>query len=156
MGIEIEKKFLLKNDQWRKLADGVDYCQGYLNIEKNSTVRVRTIGKKGFLTVKGISRGAIRAEFEYKIPMDDAREMLNTLCKRPLITKKRYTIKSNDMVWEIDEFFGENEGLIVAEVELTSEQQKFTIPDWVGEEVTNDPRYFNSNLVKTPYCSWDE
>ena len=155
MGIEIEKKFLLKNDDWRELGPGVDYCQGYLNTEKSRTVRVRTIGNKGFLTIKGISRGAVRQEFEYEIPIDDAKKMLDTLCKQPLIRKKRYRIKTNDMVWEVDEFFDGNEGLVLAEVELAHEHQEFTIPDWVSREVTGDPRYYNSSLVKTPYSSWD-
>lgn len=156
MGIEIEKKFLLKNDQWKELGAGVDYCQGYLNTEKSRTVRVRTIGDKGFLTIKGISRGAVRAEFEYEIPRGDAQKMLATLCEQPLIRKKRYRIKTDDVVWEIDEFFGENEGLVLAEVELEDERQKFAIPDWVGEEVTENPIYFNSSLVKNPYCSWSD
>jgi len=156
MGVEIEKKFLLKNDGWKKLGEGVDYCQGYLNTEKNRTVRIRTIGDKGYLTIKGASIGAVRQEFEYEIPVDDAEEMLNHLCERPLIKKKRYRIKAGNVVWEVDEFFGENEGLILAEVELDDEEQPFTRPDWLGAEVTGDPRYFNSNLVKTPYSLWGD
>lgn len=154
MGIEIEKKFLLNNSNWKRLATGIDYCQGYLSSNKNCTVRVRTIGNRGFLTIKGASRGAVRKEFEYEIPVTEAEEMLINLCQKPLIQKKRYTIKTDDATWEVDEFFGDNEGLCVAEIELDHEDQKFTIPAWVGEEVTGDPRYFNSSLVRNPYSSW--
>ncbi len=156
MGIEIEKKYLLKNNSWKELGVGVDYCQGYLSTEKNHTVRLRIIGNNGYLTIKGASIGAVRQEFEYEIPVDDAKKMLNTLCQQPFIIKKRYRIHVDETIWEVDEFFGENEGLFVAEFELEHEDQEHTIPKWIGEEVTGDQRYFNSNLVKYPYSLWEK
>jgi len=155
MGIEIERKFLVSSDEWRDLADGVDYRQGYLSTIKERTVRVRTVGKRGFLTIKGISIGASRAEYEYEIPVDDTHEMLDELCERPLIEKRRYRIPYADLIWEVDEFFGENHGLVVAEVELASEDQQVDLPSWIGEEVTGDPRYFNANLVAQPFSTWE-
>jgi adenylate cyclase len=152
MAKEIERKFLVKGEAWKALAAGVKYRQGYLNSVKERTVRVRTIGGKGYLTVKGITTGATRSEYEYEIPAADAGAMLTDLCEKPLIEKNRYTIRMGDHVWEIDEFFGENQGLVVAEVELASEDQVFEKPGWIGEEVTGDPRYFNSNLIKHPFA----
>ncbi|MCP4670676.1 MAG: CYTH domain-containing protein [Desulfobacula sp.] len=154
MGIEIEKKYLLKSDAWRKLAKGNHYRQGYLNSYKERTVRVRTVNDKGFLTIKGISVGATRLEFEYEIPKAECNIMLEELVEKPFIEKCRYKIDYKGNIWEIDEFFGENQGLIVAEVELESEEQKIEIPEWIGEEVTGDPKYFNSNLIKHPYAEW--
>lgn len=154
MGIEIERKFLLKNEVWRDLAEGVYYRQGYLNSAMERTVRVRTINEKGFLTIKGVADGATRLEFEYEIPKDECNIMLDDLAEKPVIEKNRYKVDYKGLVWEIDEFFGENRGLIVAELELESEDQKFEIPEWVGEEVTGDPRYFNSNLINHPYTKW--
>lgn len=154
MGKEIERKFLLTGDAWRDLAQGTMYRQGYLNSAKERTVRVRTVGDKAFLTIKGITVGATRAEYEYEIPFADCNALLDNLAEKPLIEKKRYKIKQGEFVWEIDEFFGDNKGLIVAEVELTSEDQAFPKPEWVGEEVTGDPRYFNSNLIKHPFTKW--
>jgi CYTH domain-containing protein len=151
---EIERKFLLKNDTWRALAQGMPYRQGYLNSAKERTVRVRTIGDTAFLTIKGVNVGATRAEYEYPIPLTDCNAMLDTLAEKPLIEKKRYKIQHGGLTWEIDEFFGDNQGLIVAEVELQREDQAFDKPDWIGDEVTTDPRYFNSNLVKHPYTQW--
>ena len=154
MGKEIERKFLVKGDAWKSLAKAMRYRQGYLNSVKERTVRVRTVGNKGFLTIKGITIGASRAEYEYPIPVSDAEAMLNDLCEKPLIEKNRYKIKDRSLTWEVDEFFGENRGLIVAEVELESESQAYEKPGWVGEEVTGDPRYFNANLIKHPYTKW--
>jgi CYTH domain-containing protein len=154
MGTEIERKFLLCSDVWRKGATGTMYRQGYLNSAKERTVRIRTVGDQAFLTIKGITVGATRAEYEYPIPFDECNAMLDTLAEKPLIEKKRYKIKRGDLTWEIDEFFGDNQGLIVAEVELQSESQAFDKPDWVGDEVGGDPRYFNSNLIKHPYTRW--
>jgi CYTH domain-containing protein len=154
MGIEIERKFLLKNDVWRDLAEGVYYRQGYLNSVRERTVRVRTINEKGFLTIKGVADGITRLEFEYEIPKDECNIMLDELVEKPVIEKNRYKVDYKGFVWEIDEFFGENRGLIVAELELESEGQKFEIPEWIGEEVTDDPRYFNSNLINHPYTKW--
>ncbi len=154
MGLEIERKFLLKNDDWRTLTQGKEYRQGYLSSVKERTVRIRTIEDKGFLTIKGVSQGAARAEYEYIIPVDEAKAMLDTLCEKPLIEKKRFKIPYQGLIWEVDEFFGENEGLIVAEAELVSETQAFIKPEWIGEEVTYDSRYFNANLVHHPFSKW--
>ena len=154
MGKEIERKYLIKKDDWRELAKGTVYRQGYLSTVKERTVRVRTIDDNGYLTIKGITVGATRAEYEYEIPAKDASYMLDELCEKPIIEKKRYVMDHEDLTWEIDEFDGENLGLIVAEVELTAEDQKIALPDWIGEEVTGDPRYFNSNLIKHPYSKW--
>lgn len=154
MGKEIERKFLVTGDAWRELATGTFYRQGYLSTVKERTVRVRTINDKGFLTIKGISVGATRAEYEYEIPVADANAMLNELCERPLVEKSRYKIKHEGHVWELDEFKGENQGLILAEIELSNEKESFTKPEWIGEEVTGDPRYFNSNLIKNPFTTW--
>jgi CYTH domain-containing protein len=154
MGTEIERKFLLRDESWRAGANGTMYRQGYLNSAKERTVRVRTVGDKAFLTIKGVTVGATRAEYEYPIPFDDCNAMLDTLAEKPLIEKKRYKIRRGDLVWEIDEFFGDNKGLIVAEVELQSEGQVFGKPVWLGDEVSGDPRYFNSNLIKHPFTRW--
>jgi adenylate cyclase len=154
MGKEIERKFLVKGDSWRAQAHGKRYRQGYLSTVKERTVRARVAGEQGFLTIKGITVGAARAEYEYEIPLADANEMLDKLCERPIVEKTRYRLPQDDIVWEIDEFEGDNRGLIVAEVELKDEHQSYPKPDWLGEEVTGDPRYFNSNLVKKPFTTW--
>lgn len=154
MGKEIERKFLVKDDTFKTLAQGTIYRQGYLNSQKERVVRVRTIDDKGFLTVKGITTGASRVEYEYEIPVKDAEAMLDELCEKPLIEKNRYKIKQGEFIWEVDEFFGENQGLICAEVELESEAQRYDKPEWIGEEVTGDPKYFNSNLIQNPYKNW--
>lgn len=154
MAKEIERKFLITGEAWRELAKGTSYRQGYLSTVKERTVRVRTIDDKGFLTIKGITVGATRAEYEYEISAADANEMLDDLCEQPIIEKNRYKVPLDGFTWEIDEFGGVNDGLIVAEVELESEDQAFNKPDWIGEEVTGDPRYFNSNLIANPYSNW--
>ena len=154
MAKEIERKFLVAGDAWRKLAEGTVYRQGYLSTVKERTVRVRTIGANGYLTVKGLSVGAVRSEFEYEIPAADANEMLDALCEKPIIEKTRYKIPFGGMIWEIDEFAGVNDGLIVAEIELTDEAQQFAKPDWIAAEVTGDPRYFNANLIAHPFSEW--
>ncbi len=154
MPLEIERKFLVIGDAWRALATGVTYRQGYLLAEKERTVRVRTMNNKGFLTIKGQSTGITRLEYEYEIPVAEAGELLDRLCRKPLIEKKRYTIPFQGFLWEVDEFFGENNGLIVAEIELATEDQAFLKPDWVGREVSDDPRYFNARLCRHPFCRW--
>jgi adenylate cyclase len=154
MAKEIERKFFVKSDSWRCQEAGKRYRQGYLSTAKERTVRVRTAGDTGYLTIKAISVGASRSEYEYEIPVADANEMLDRLCERPLIEKTRYRVPHDGLVWEIDEFEGENSGLIVAEVELKDEHQSVTLPDWVGQEVTGDPRYFNTNLVGKPFSKW--
>ena len=153
MALEIERKFLVEEDAWPN-EQGTMYCQGYLNSDKKRNVRVRTIDDKGYLTIKGIARGAVRVEYEYEIPKAEAEAMLDDLCEKPLIEKRRYKIKYKGLVWEIDEFFGENLGLIVAEVELESEDEQPFKPEWIGEEVTGDPKYFNANLIHHPYNKW--
>lgn len=154
MALEIERKFLVKGDAWRALATGTHYRQGYLSSSKERTVRVRTIDETAFLTIKGPNQGIARTEFEYAIAVEDARVMLDTMAERPIIEKKRYRIPYKGFVWEVDEFFGVNEGLIVAEIELPSEDTVFETPEWIGEEVSGDVRYFNSSLVRNPYTTW--
>lgn len=155
MSKEIERKFLVNPDRWVKPAEGLRIRQGYLSENKERVVRVRTINQKAFITVKGITRNIERNEFEYEIPFSDASVMLDELCIKPLIEKIRYVVHTKDgKKWEIDEFFGENAGLIVAEIELSSETESFEKPDWAGEEVSQDSRYFNSNLAKHPFSTW--
>lgn len=154
MALEIERKFLVTSDSWRHDALGIRYLQGYLNRDTNRIVRVRIIGDKGFLTVKGISRGPVRAEYEYEIPYDDARKMLRDLCERPLIDKERFRIPYENLIWEVDVFTDKNQGLILAEVELDDEDQTVIKPPWIGKEVTEDPKYSNSNLVGSPFSEW--
>ncbi|HWT72593.1 MAG TPA: CYTH domain-containing protein [Oxalicibacterium sp.] len=154
MSIEIERKFLVRGTAWKHLGQAVPIRQGYLSAHPDRTVRVRIEGLSATLTIKGRSHGAVRGEWEYPIPRDDAQALLDGLCERPLIEKTRTRIAHDGMVWEVDEFGGDNLGLVVAEIELTSEHQGFSKPDWVGEEVTADARYFNSNLLKHPFTSW--
>ena len=154
MGEEIERKFLVSGEAWRETAEGTRYRQGFLSTESERTVRVRVAGPRGSITVKGKNLGPRRAEFEYEIPVADAERMLDTLCKRPLIEKVRYVLAVGAHTWEIDVFEGDNAGLVVAEIELRREDEAFERPEWVGNEVTDDPRYFNSNLVANPYRAW--
>jgi adenylate cyclase len=154
MPLEIERKFLVIGDAWRSLGKGMLYRQGYLASEPNRTVRVRIAGEQAFLTIKGASEGISRSEYEYPIPLDHATEMLDRMCDRPLIEKTRHKISYGGWLWEVDEFWGDNEGLIMAEVELPDVQQEVTLPEWIGEEVSHDPRYYNSSLVKNPYRNW--
>lgn len=152
MALEVERKFLVTGDQWRR-AEGVLLRQGYLSTRPERTVRVRVEGAKATLTVKGVNRGAARTEFEYEIPLEDADELLR-LCERPLIEKVRRRVEHEGLVWEVDEFLGGNRGLVVAEVELDREDRPLTKPSWVGEEVTRDPRFYNANLVANPFAKW--
>jgi CYTH domain-containing protein len=155
MGTEIERKFLVQNDNWRALGQGKLYRQGYLTTNPDCTVRVRIAGDQGYLTIKGATTGISRAEYEYGIPLEDAAQLLDTLCQPPLIEKTRYRIPAaKGLVWEVDEFAGENQGLIIAEIELPNAEQSVELPDWIGPEVSNDPRYFNSNLSKHPFSRW--
>jgi adenylate cyclase len=154
MGTEIERKFLVVGDAWRSLAQGTHYRQGYLSSVKERTVRVRQAGDTGTLTIKGVPVGATRPEYEYEIPADEAHEMIDHLCETPIIEKNRYRIPHGDVTWEIDEFLGVNKGLVVAEVELDSEDQTFERPDWIGQEVTANPKYLNANLVARPFSTW--
>jgi CYTH domain-containing protein len=152
MGIEIERKFLVVGTTWRQ-APGVRFSQGYLNRDKERTVRVRLAGEQAFLTIKGISVGASRAEFEYEVPAADGEQLLK-LSDGPIIEKIRRVIVLEGATWEVDEFLGENAGLVIAEIELQSEDQVFARPEWLGEEVTHDPRYFNASLAAHPFSQW--
>ncbi|ESA39038.1 adenylate cyclase [Leptolyngbya sp. Heron Island J] len=154
MAKEIERKFLVQGDAWRDLAEGRYYCQGYVPTQGTPTVRVRIIGEQGYLTLKGPVKGISRSEFEYEIPVADAQTMLVELCQTPFIEKYRYRIQLEDWIWEVDEFLGDNQGLILAEVELTHAEQTVDLPAWIGKEVTGDPRYYNSNLVQNPFKNW--
>jgi CYTH domain-containing protein len=153
MALEIERKFLVASNAWRPLATSEAFVQGYLSSSPDRTIRIRIRGDAAFLTIKGKSVGLTRSEFEYPIPLADARAMLQ-LCERPLIEKTRHRVTHAGRLWEIDEFGGENAGLIIAEVELESEHASVDLPPWIGREVSGDPRYFNSNLVKHPFRSW--
>jgi len=155
MAVEIERKFLVKDDSWREQATRKLYSQGYLSREKGRTVRVRRVGQKAFLTLKGATtQGCSRSEYEYEIPLNDGQELLEKLCYHPLIEKYRYLVEFDGMVWEIDEFLGENSPLVVAEIELEYVEQSFGKPLWLGAEVTGDARYYNSSLSQTPYSEW--
>ena len=151
---EIERKFLVRGDGWRGAATRVLCRQGYLLTGTDCTVRVRVLGDEGFLTIKGRADGLARTEYEYPIPVADAHHLLDWECARPFIEKYRHCVMFAGRRWEIDEFLGENAGLIVAEIELESADQAFESPDWVGQEVSDDPRYCNSNLGRDPYCRW--
>jgi len=155
MGVEIERKFLVIADKWETAEKpaGAFYRQGYMCKEPGKTVRVRLTEKVAYITIKGKSEGAARAEYEYVIPQNDAEELLENFCDE-IITKVRYAIEYAGKVWEVDVFSGDNQGLIVAEIELNDEAETFETPDWVGEEVTHDKRYFNSNLSVRPYTKW--
>jgi adenylate cyclase len=153
MAIEIERKFLVKNDAWKSLGQGILYRQGYISNQPEVIVRVRLVGDRAYLTIKGTKTGLSRLEYEYVIPVEDAIEMLDLLCDRPLIEKYRYKIPYKNLIWEVDEFLGENQGLVIAEVELKDENQIIDLPDWIDREVS-DPKYFNVNLVKYPYSQW--
>ncbi len=152
MGVEIERKFLVLGDDWRQ-GEGRYLCQAYLNRDPARTVRVRIDGEQAFLTIKGRSVGATRSEFEYAIPVADARALL-ALADGPAVEKRRHLVPMGELVWEIDEFLGANAPLVVAEIELPREDQPFERPAWVGEEVTQDPRYFNSALAARPFSTW--
>jgi len=154
VGREIERKFLVIGDDWRQRAAGTTIRQGYLCSLKERSVRVRVAGDRGTLTIKGMVVGAARAEYEYEIPVGDAEELLIGLCERPLIEKTRYRVGNAGDTWEVDVFAGDNAGLTVAEIELEDESQAVVPPDWIGEEVTGDPRYLNANLFKHPFSRW--
>lgn len=182
MGKEIERKFLVKNDTYKSLAKGTYYRQGYVPTVNGMTVRIRIAGDRGFITMKDHAVGFTRHEFEYPIPVDDAQQMLELMCAKPQIEKIRYKIpvsssmfqvssnlqaetisnaetlnlkpETNPLYWEVDEFLGDNAGLVVAEIEVPSEDTVFDIPDWIGEEVTGDKRYYNSHLCNNPYKNW--
>ncbi|MCC2970541.1 CYTH domain-containing protein [Massilia sp. IC2-476] len=154
MGVEIERKFLLSGEDWRAQGEPVLLRQGYLCSDPVRTVRVRIEGEAGVLTIKSKSTGATRGEWEYPIPLLEAQELLDRLCERPLVEKYRRRIAHAGFTWEVDEFLGENAGLVVAEIELPSEDAQFEKPAWVGQEVTGDKRYYNSSLIRFPFSQW--
>ncbi|WP_276481759.1 CYTH domain-containing protein [Paraflavitalea pollutisoli] len=155
MAIEIERKFLVKQDLWTAVEKGTGkyYVQGYIPTEPGATVRVRVAGDKAFLTIKGPSKGIAKSEFEYEIPVNDANQLLGELCAQPII-KYRFEVDYNGKRWEVDEFLGDNAGLIVAEIELTHEAETFDLPHWIDQEVSDDKRYSNASLARRPYQSW--
>ncbi|MCT7941927.1 MULTISPECIES: CYTH domain-containing protein [Shewanella] len=156
MAIEIERKYLVSNDKFKSLSHkATRITQGYLNSDKARTVRVRVMGEQGFLTIKGLSNqaGLSRFEWEKEISVSEAQELLK-LCEPGVIDKTRYLVEYQHQVFEVDEFYGDNQGLIVAELEIATEQQTVSKPDWLGDEVTGDNRYYNSTLMKTPYTQW--
>jgi adenylate cyclase len=155
MGVEIERKFLLRSAAWRREADeGTYFHQGYLSTTPERVVRVRQMGARAVLTIKGKGDGIARPEFEYEIPLADAQAMLRQLCLQPTIEKRRHLLKAGRHTWEIDVFAGDNLGLVVAEIELSSVSEAFERPAWLGEEVSHDSRYLNSNLIAQPFRSW--
>lgn len=157
MATEIEHKFLIVNDSWREqVIRSVEYRQGYLSNNKNSSVRIRIAGDTANINVKGMTIGVQRPEYEYAIPLSDATEMLDQLCIRPMIEKVRHFVEFGGKIWEIDEFSGDNAGLIVAEIELESVDEVFDIPDWAGDNVSGVERYYNVALVRYPYAQWTD
>ncbi len=151
---EVERKFLVLGDAWRTGAAGSAVRQGYLSIRPEATVRVRVVSQSAWLTIKGRSHGPRRVELEYPIPLREAEYLLAKLCEQPPIEKTRYVVRHAGRQWEVDEFHGANAGLIVAEIELEDPDQPIDLPPWVGEEVTDDPRYANASLVRAPFCDW--
>ncbi len=159
MAYEIEHKFLLKNQDWKKVAGEKKlYKQAYISTHSGTTVRVRIVGESAYLTLKGQlsgERGISRTEFEYEIPLEDAKVMITDYVDSPVVEKFRYLITYVGKVWEVDEFTGDNAGLVVAEIELESEDEKFALPDWIGDCVSSDRRYSNASLARSPFSSWE-
>ena len=153
MGVEIERKFLINREKLDNHYEGERIAQGYFDPDAVPTTRVRIRGDKGYLTVKGRNEGISRPEFEYEIPLGDAEYMIEKFCSKTLV-KDRFLIQHGEHTWEVDVFRGENEGLFIAELELQTENETFIKPDWLGEEVSNDTRYYNSNLINLPYSKW--
>ncbi len=155
MAIEIERKFLLVDDSWRPAADaGTKMRQGYLSNSEKSSIRVRISGDVAHINIKSAEPGCVRREYEYPIPVSDAEELLADLCHDALIEKIRYKVNFSGFIWEIDVFSGVNQGLIVAEIELDDLEQKFPRPPWIGREVSDEIRYYNSHLIYYPFCQW--
>jgi adenylate cyclase len=155
MALEIERKYLVINDKWKSSVESETVMkQAYLVASPQMSIRVRVAGSKAFLTIKGATEGITRNEFEYAIPVADAEQMLASLVEGSVIDKVRYRVRCGDHVWDLDRFHGDNEGLMVAEVELAAEDETFARPEWVGEEVSDDPRYYNASLARHPYRDW--
>jgi len=155
MAVEIERKYLVNNDSWRASIEAqARIMQGYLANNDNASIRVRVKGDAAYLTIKGATSGISRSEYEYQIPVEDAEAMLRELAVFPAIDKVRYSVRAGHHLWDLDVFAGENEGLVMAEVELGSEDEAFEMPDWAGEEVSGDTRYYNVSLAQKPYKHW--
>lgn len=155
MGIEIERKFLVRDDRWRQRVErSARMRQGYLTSDARCSVRVRLADGEGFLNIKSGTLGIRRSEYEYPVPAAEAEEILDTLCEKPLLEKIRHFVRHGQHLWEIDEFAGDNAGLIVAEIELSHPDEPFARPDWLGEDVSRDIRYYNSQLARRPYKTW--
>lgn len=154
MPVEIERKFLIDLEKVGPLQNGMAIKQGYVPTSTKTAVRIRIKQEQAFLTLKGANKGATRSEFEYEIPMVDAEAMLAELCEGPIIDKTRYVIRHEDHDWEVDVFYGDNQGLVVAEVEMMSEGERVALPDWVTHEVTGEVKYYNSSLLANPYKDW--
>lgn len=153
MGIEIERKFLVKDFSYRQIVSGVYYKQGYLNSNSHCSTRIRIVEQTAYFTIKSIN-AISRVEYEYEIPLADASEIIDMLCNKPIIEKYRFKIQYEGFTWEVDEFLGDNVGLIIAEIELPNKDTQFTKPDFVGDDVTDDQRFYNSNLAVNPYKNW--
>lgn len=156
MAKEIERKFLVKNDDFKNNSVAVLFRQGYLSTDIDRVVRVRIEGNQAKLTIKGRNSGMTRDEFEYEIPVDQAKELLDKLCLKPIIEKYRYKVEVDNLIWEVDQFMGDNEGLIIAEIEVPSEDYRFDIPEWIDKEVTGIERYYNSYISQHPYKNWQK
>jgi len=155
MSIEIERKFLVKDDTWQKdVFKTEEISQGYLANTELTSIRVRLSEDKATLNIKSMTLGVTRTEYEYPIPLTDARSLLGNMCIRPLIEKTRHHINCGNHTWEVDVFEGDNTGLIVAEIELNDKDEQFERPDWLGQEVSNEPRYYNVCLLTNPYSKW--
>jgi len=155
MGIEIERKFLVRDDRWRQRVErSARMRQGYLTSDARCSVRVRLADGQGFLNIKSGTLGIRRSEYEYPVPAAEAEEILDALCEKPLLEKTRHFVRHGQHLWEIDEFAGDNAGLIVAEIELSHPDEPFARPDWLGEDVSRDIRYYNSQLARRPYKTW--
>ena len=156
MAAEIERKFKVVSDEYKQLCKPLNCKQGYLETQSEPLVRVRIMGEKAYLTLKGKNEGIRRLEFEYEIPVTDANKLFSNFCSTTLIEKNRYILSVEETIWEVDEFLGENSGLVIAEVELSSEDANFHKPNWIGQEVSHDTKYYNYKLVEHPYSKWNE
>ena len=153
---EIERKFIVLDQSYKNLGN-YKYCiQGYIPSNNEPLIRVRIIGNKSYLTIKSDVNGITRLEYEYEIPIQDAKDLLELYCQESIVEKNRYIISYKSTIWEVDEFLGGNKGLVVAEVELTSEDQEYDSPEWIGEEVSTDKKYYNYNLAHHPFQKWDK
>jgi CYTH domain-containing protein len=154
MALEIERKFRVVNNSWREHSRAVRVTQAYICNQPEKTIRLRIINEEAFLTIKSENTGLVRSEFEYPVLLADAEEMIRLFCAGQMINKTRHLLTCKGKLWEVDEFHGYNQGLVIAEVELEHADEKVELPDWIGEEVTGDPRYYNVNLVSHPYSKW--